>query len=869
MTVLSMPSTLVLTRDPHHVLYWDDHLSAWSGMNASDYPDSPLHRAITQAAKTALHSSVLLTVDLGRQPQQTLSVSAETLSNGEELFIVQLTQSPVRHFPRISLDPATGVTVSNPALQSLIEQLHCTIEAIQPEELIDAQLPLSVENTYKSNTIRWLLFEFCGQRHCLGIPASQDAYRQILEYSVDGIYQTHRSGKIIYANQALLRLMGYRDLDHMQKHVREITREVYVNPEDRSRFLQKLDEQGVVEAFDCQMRDANGTAIWLRQNARAIRNLSGETEYIIGTVSDITQQKRVERALRYAEEQYRSLYENALAGLFRSSLKGYFLSVNPAMAQILGFSSPVACIRHYENFSTQLYGDASHRDAMLESLMQHDDIQHSEARVYRADGTAIWISQSLRLVRDTDGTPLFIEGSVIDITAARESQARIHHLAHHDALTLLPNRLSLTLSVQAMVECCRTEGTGFYLLMLDLDNFKDINDTLGHGSGDRLLQEIAGRLTALPIKDYEAARLGGDEFALLLKDGETSVESLAEDVLSIIAAPVVLDGQSFKVGVSIGIVAFEDVPEESPHQTLHRLLRQADLALYQSKDRGRNCYSFFSTQLDEQAQEQRQLEQDLDMALQTDEQLYLVFQPLIEPMTGALTGAEVLLRWNHPERGMISPARFIPLAERCGLSARLDDWVMHHACRQLSRWQMQGNPLALSVNLSAKQFSNASLTGHILQLMDTYQISPTYLGFELTETAAITSPQTSAQVLSELRDCGVSVALDDFGTGYSSLVHLQDLPVAKVKLDRGFIAGIETDPRQRAIVSSVASLVRGLGLRLNVEGVETENQLAILKELDVDEVQGFFFGFPMKAEELEGRHLGDKGWFGVKCPSAK
>ncbi|WP_104156406.1 putative bifunctional diguanylate cyclase/phosphodiesterase [Pokkaliibacter plantistimulans] len=868
---------LIVTDSTRRVLYWDEAISRMTGLTPAQFESTALYRQLARVIEQPASAPLLQTVPLADSDSQLLA-TVDRLHMGDDaiLLLITLNQPRPGQLPCISLDLKHEQNQPNQALLQLAETMHCDYQQLLPEVIQQnwKDIPLAIFSTevhYQNLLLRWLIMPRAdGQTlYCLGMPVDeQELYQQILEYSVDGIYQTHRSGKILFANQALLQLFGYDNLEGMQRAIQDVSSDLYVHPEHRHQFVSLLDEHGIAEAFECQMRTATGKIIWLRQNARSVRGINGKTVFIIGTVSDITQQKRAEQALRYAEEQYRGLYENAVAGLFRSSIKGYFLSVNPALATMFGFNSPAACIRYYTDLSNQLYVKPQQRKQLLRQMLSNKDVIRNEMEVYRRDGSTMWILQNLRLVRDANGKALHIEGSTIDITQSKQAQQRINHLAHHDSLTQLPNRIALAQQIsRCLGEVSKGLCSGFYLLMLDLDNFKDINDTQGHGLGDQLLQIVADRIRSLPAQHFDVARIGGDEFALLVRQNDQTIETFCQQLLDVIAQPMQLSNQLFRIGASIGVVHYQPTdPLQTADQALQRLLRQADLALYQSKDNGRNCYSFYSPDLDARLQETRQLERDLYDALRSEEQFFLVFQPLINCANGRLLGAEVLLRWQHPDRGLISPAQFIPLAENCGLSSELDDWVLRHACQQLRQWQDRDRPLPLSVNLSAQQFSQLDLLSRIQGLIDEFAIAPAYLGLELTETAALTNHQTAVTVLKQLRELGISIALDDFGTGYSSLGYLQDMPVTKVKLDRAFIAGIVSDPRQRAIVSAVVSLVRSLGLILNVEGVETVEQFKVLQAFHVDELQGFLLGRPVIAAELERQWLGAEGWQALTLP---
>jgi len=451
-------------------------------------------------------------------------------------------------------------------------------------------------------------------------------------------------------------------------------------------------------------------------------------------------------------------------------------------------------------------------------------------------------------------TPLFNadnsrKGLVVlgrDITERKAAAARIHHLAHHDSLTQLPNRVLFHERLRSALAQARRGGGEVGLLLLDLDKFKDINDTLGHPVGDLLLRAVAKRLLRCVRETDTVARLGGDEFAVVLTnlkaiDGASTV---AEAILKTIAEPFGLDDNEVISSCSLGITIFPNDGADA-----EQLLKNADLALYRSKSDGRARYHFYVPEMDEEVQRRKSIERDLRVAMGTD-QLTLFYQPLVDLHTGEIGGAEALIRWYHPERGPIPPSLFIPIAERTELIFPLGRWVLLRACRQIQAWKKAGLPsLKVAVNLSPAQFRHQDLLGAIKDVIEQTGVDPRQLQLEITETIAMTNFEYSIEILKELRALGLSIAIDDFGTGYSSLNYLKHFPVDKLKIDRSFVIDIGLHRDNAAIVRAIIALGHGIGARVNVEGVETAEQLRFMHAHGCDECQGFYFSRPLPAED--------------------
>ncbi|BAE52958.1 bifunctional diguanylate cyclase/phosphodiesterase [Paramagnetospirillum magneticum] len=435
-----------------------------------------------------------------------------------------------------------------------------------------------------------------------------------------------------------------------------------------------------------------------------------------------------------------------------------------------------------------------------------------------------------------------------DVTERKLAAARIQHLAHHDALTELPNRVLFQERLRQSLAQAKRSGWKLALMFLDLDKFKDINDTLGHHVGDLLLRAVAKRLTRCVRETDTVARLGGDEFAVILTnlDDLEGASRVAESIIAGIADPFGLDEHEVRTSTSIGITLYPDDSIDAD-----QLLKNADLAMFRSKAEGRNNYHFYVAQMDAEVRARKLIENDLRQALGT-EQLELHYQPLVEMSSRRIVGCEALLRWNHPTRGWVPPGEFIPIIERSDLIGPLGRWILHRACQQGREWQRDGlEPMKIAVNLSPAQFKQTqSIIAMVADILDQTGFAPDQLQLEITEGIAMQNVDATIEVLQSLRAMGVVISIDDFGTGYSSLNYLKRFPVDKLKIDRSFVVDIGLHPDNAAVVEAIVNLGHSLRTRVNVEGIETKEQLDFLQAHKVDEAQGFYFSKAVPADQF-------------------
>ena len=544
--------------------------------------------------------------------------------------------------------------------------------------------------------------------------------------------------------------------------------------------------------------------------------------------------------LDYTELRYRSLFENNPDAVFTLSLDGYFSEVNPAAEKLFGYRAHELASMLFLPFV--VLEDVERLYRKIE-MVKHGYPQNDELAIISRNGQR----QDILIT----GVPLLINREVTavcfitqNITERKRQEAAVNYMAFHDELTSLPNRRMFNERAAAAVEEARGSGLSVYVMILDMDRFKNYNDTFGHAFGDDLLIAFAERLRGFEKTGAMVARLGGDEFTLLLT-GITveEAERAAQAVLDAIAHPFGVRGHELSITTSIGIAAF---PEDG--EDVETLMKNADTAMYRAKERG-NRYQLYNPAMNPKAYEKIVLEIDLRKALERDEFL-VYYQPQVDMNTRQVRGVEALVRWMHPERGMVSPGQFIPIAEESGLIVPIGLWVLRSACEQGKRWHEAGHRIRVSVNLSLRQFQDQDLVKCVEQALFETGFAPEYLELEITESMTM-DVERAIQVLHELKELNVHVGIDDFGTGYSSLSYLKRFPIDRLKIDQSFVRDIHLDMHDAEIVTTIISMAHNLKLLVTAEGVETEEQLAFLKEYGCDEAQGYYFARPLPAEVVQ------------------
>jgi len=838
-------------------------------------------------------------------------------------------------------------------------------------------------------------------------------YSDIFNNATEGIYRTTPDGRLLRANPALVKMHGFDTEAELKGSLTDIANQWYVNSADRALITERLAREGQVDNFETQIyRRATGERIWVNENARAVRGENGKIVFYEGTIHDITERRRL-------EAEYRDIFDNVGEGIYRSTPDGTLVRANRALARLQGFERPEQLIAAIGDLNNDWYEDSRSRVELRRRLEEQGYVDGFEAEVRRINrNDRIWTSETVRVTRDADGSVLYYEGSVRDITAeykarevarrrnavlemiardapvsgvlreivdiAEEQQAditaavfllqdgQLHNMAapglsdacvdsihgaapsdiggpikavlqgdqgiacaglrgetdlthclrtlhsaghdavaaipvrdqqgvvlgvlaafagrehafddaatgllremaqitsiaieqhrlsealrrqaHYDPLTDLPNRVLLSDRLEQATREAQREGYAVGVLLLDLDEFKLVNDSLGHGAGDQLLQEVAGRLHRCVRPGDTVARLGGDEFVLVvpLKRGDNCTD-VAERLLQALQGHMHVAGRAVNARPSIGIAVYPDDGE-----TPEALLQAADTAMYAAKNAGKNQYRFFAKRMNRQVSERLRIESELQDAIRSGA-LELHYQPRLLLESGVISGAEALLRWHHPRRGLLSAGEFIGIAERSPLMSEIDHLVLGQAAERLASWQESGLELTLSVNISARELHADGFAAQVARTLETAGVDAAGLELEITESMLMRDYERTRRQLVDLKERapGLRIAIDDFGSGYSSLNYLRRLPIDTLKIDRSFVADLDgaDEATAGAIVKTIIEFGRNLGLTVVAEGVEHDLQARWLRRRGCDQAQGLFYDEALPPAEFERRVL--------------
>jgi diguanylate cyclase (GGDEF)-like protein/PAS domain S-box-containing protein len=542
--------------------------------------------------------------------------------------------------------------------------------------------------------------------------------------------------------------------------------------------------------------------------------------------------------LRESEENHRGLFEEALVGIFQLSPSGRPLRVNRAMATIHGYESPEQFMTEVSNARRRLLVSRNHASEWKGLIGPDGTACGITAEVYRRDGSKRWVSLNVRVVRDERGRIVRFAGTSEDITDRKAAQDRMQYLAYYDALTGLPNRTLFKVQLKDALTAARARGVRAALLLLEIDRFKIVDDSFGHSMGDRLLQQIAERIRRGAGEQCVVARIAGAEFAILqenLADAQQAAETVKKLTAELAAEFCILE-HTLNISFSFGVSIFPDHGADG-----EELLQNADVANFSAREEGPNKFRFFTEEMSAKIMEQLRLENGLRVAIDRKE-LFLLYQPQVNIRTGAITGVEALLRWQHPQLGLVAPGRFIGIAESSGLIVPIGEWVLRTACAQARKWQDAGHPpVPVAVNVSAIQFRQQGFPELIRSTLRETGLDPKYLELELTETLLLSNADVMFSILQELRGMGVRLAIDDFGSGYSSLSYLRQFQVNRLKIDRSFVRDVAMNRDDAAITTAIIRMAKALNLEVIAEGVENEAQLTFLREQHCFDVQGFYF----------------------------
>ncbi|HLL72564.1 MAG TPA: PAS domain S-box protein [Pyrinomonadaceae bacterium] len=679
---------------------------------------------------------------------------------------------------------------------------------------------------------------------------SEERYRELFENANDVIYTTDLKGRYLSVNRVVEKVSGYTCAEVRGMNFTQLVAPEYLEL-SRQMMARKLAGDEATTFYETEIIAKSGERVLLEVSSQLIYD-EGVPVGVQGIARDITMRKRAERALRESEERYRELFENANDLVYTHDLEGNFTSLNNAGERVTGYTREEAARL---NLAQVVAPD--HLARAREMMTRKESVEGAtvyELDIIAKDGRRVPLEVSTRLVYE-NGEPCGVQGIARDIAERKHTEAKLLHNAYHDALTGLPNRNLFTDHLQMAVERARRhDDYVFAVLFLDLDRFKNVNDSLGHTVGDQLLVALSRRLQHCLRPSDVVARLGGDEFAILLNDigaQPAAAVALAERVQQELMQPFNLGGHEVFTTASIGIAL-----STTGYETPEAVLRDADTVMYRAKAQGKARHEVFDQNMHARVVALLRLENDLRRAVERDE-LRLHYQPIVSLASGRISGFEALVRWQHPELGLIMPADFIPVAEETGVIVELGQWVLEESCRQMRDWQMispQHSRLKLSVNLSSRHFVQPDLYERIVEVLGETGLAPDALQLEITESVLMENAHTIVPLLGRLRELGVELAIDDFGTGYSSLSYLSRLkPIHTLKIDRSFISMGGDDHENAEIVRTIIMLARNMGKDVVAEGIETAEQLARLRTLKCTYGQGYLFSRPQDPTEIERR----------------
>jgi len=669
-------------------------------------------------------------------------------------------------------------------------------------------------------------------------------YHSVIQSSGEGFWQIDRDGRLLEVNPAYARFSGYDQDELVSMHVSDL--EAKELPEETASHIRRIMRQGS-DTFETQHRRKDGS-LWDVEVSVSFINEDGG--YFVAFFRDVTERKRIEQELRIAATAF-----EIQEGITITDANQIIVRVNKAFTQITGYSpdevigkrTSILKSGHHDPGFYKAMHQALHREGQWEGEIWD---RHKDGHIYPK-----WLA--ITAVKDHQGAVTHYIGNFTDITERKTSEEKIRHLAFYDTLTGLANRRLLTERLEHAIAMQTRTGHYGALLFLDLDNFKLLNDSQGHGVGDELLVEVAQRLKACVRETDTVARLGGDEFIVLLEEcgtvGDSAVlrvKNVAEKIVAELAEPYVLSCIAHNCSSSIGIVLFSNASV-----TADTVLAQADTAMYAAKKSGKNAYRFFDPAMQQELEQRAKFESALRQAIGND-QLKLYYQPQVDD-NKQMVGVEALIRWHHPELGLVHPNQFISLAEETDIILPIGHWVLQTACAQLKAWQKHPltKTLSIAVNVSAKQFYQPGFVDEVRQLMAQYDIKPMQLKLELTESMVLRDLDIAVAKMLEFKEIGVILSMDDFGTGYSSLSYLKNLPFDQIKIDKSFMDGIKTNNKDAYIIHSVITLGNLMHMAVVAEGVEDVEQDELLKSLGCKVFQGYLFGKPVPVEELESRLL--------------
>ena len=662
---------------------------------------------------------------------------------------------------------------------------------------------------------------------------------QLRESLNNGFVRYTPDGKIIEFNETYRLMVGYEEEELKSMYLHDLTSEYSQAIECRI-FEKLVQTKGYSEIYEKQALHKDGTIFPVEKRTFFSTDENSQNDSIWAIVSDISQRKKYEEKLRLLA----SVFENTVEGIVITDLNGIIEEVNPGFTAITGYSAQEA-IGNNPSILKSNHHNADFYREMWRDIMATG---HWSGEIWnrRKNGESYPERLSINSVTDYRGDVSHYISVFYDITDIKRGEEQLQHQAYHDALTGLPNRLLYIDRLESALPRARRHNTQAAVMVLDLDNFKNINDSLGHNVGDRFLQKIANVLTDTLREEDTIARIGGDEFAVLIlaEECQWNACEVAQRILAAFANPILVDKNELFASFSIGISVFPTDGDDA-----ETLIKNSELAMYRAKAQGKNNYSLYTESMNQNISRRLELENNLRKALERDE-FEVFYQPKVAIDSGTIVGCEALIRWKNNGK-LVSPVEFIPLAEETSLIIDIGKWVMWKACQDAQSWRAKGYSLRVAVNLSPRQFHQQDLIPIILSVLNETGLPPALLELEITEGIVMDNVQETIQILKTLREKGIHFAIDDFGTGYSSLQYLSQLPLDTLKIDRAFIKDLPGNKEDTAITLATLSMAHSLGLNVVAEGVETHDQLDLLKQASCEQYQGYLFSKPLEKSAFD------------------
>ena len=810
--------------------------------------------------------------DFDSQFEQLLQGSPDVIGSLSEDGVVTWISGAIRELLEWEPEDVVGHSVFDfihpDDMPSAIERFAQALEAIESVDpitlrarhrdgsylLIEAAGGIIIDEVSASTTFVINLRDVSWRRDAIdALRTSERLFRTVAQSSPIGIYQQDGNNECVYVNQKWSEITGLPFEQARGSGWRQL-----MHPEDAAAIgLPPVGRTpgGLHQTLEFRVVRPDGEIRWVAVRAAALENTDGVMVGTVGTLEDITERRASDRERQRLIDIFEATED--FVGICDTDAR--MLYMNGSAKRLIGLDpdAPIGDLTVAEVFPPSV---AERIHTEIRPIVERTGRWEGELAVARPEGGVIPVSAQLLLHQSAeDGGQTYFSAVLQDISERKAFELRLAHQATHDPLTGLPNRTLLLDRLDGALARSLRHNRRVAVLFLDLDHFKVVNDSLGHGLGDRLLVGISERLTVALRPGDTVARFGGDEFVILCEDLVEDAEAIliAERVDEALSAPFTIDDTEVFVGVSIGIA----LPEGNDAEA-ETLIRDADAAMYRAKDRGRARWELFDHAMRASAVDRLDIENALRRALERHE-LRIFYQPIVDLRRGTIDGVEALLRWEHPERGLLPPVEFITVAEETGLIVPIGSWVLDQACRQVQRWQsvaVGDRPLRLSVNLSGRQLGHPRLVEDVASVLNDTSINPAHVELEITESVLMDDVDMSAETLGRLHTLGVKLAVDDFGTGYSSLSYLRRFPVDLLKVDRSFVDGLGEDPSDSAIVTAIITLAHALGLNAVAEGVESPLQLAELRRLGCDRAQGYFMARPAGGHEIGELLSSGRSW---------